>query len=93
MTVLDGHSHTLSFVAGIRGDRIACLDITECVECSNLEDAYELHSLDLASIGGVAFEHLGRESENKPLTSPRTLRVEHHDFTHLPRHRARRHLG
>lgn len=60
VTVLDGHPHTLSFLAGIRGDRIACLGVTEFGQSSNLEDAYEIHGIDVASIVGAALDHLGR---------------------------------
>lgn len=60
VTVLDGHPHTLSFLAGIRGDRIACLGVTEFGQSSNLEDAYEIHGIDVASILGAALDHLGR---------------------------------
>jgi len=60
VTVQDGHPHTLSFLAGIRGDRIACLGVTEFGQSSNLDDAYELHGIDVVSIVGAALDHLGR---------------------------------
>lgn len=60
VTVQDGHPHTLSFLAGIRGDRIACLGVTEFGQSSNLDDAYELHGIDVATIIAAALDHLGR---------------------------------
>lgn len=60
VTVQDGHPHTLSFLAGLRGDRIASLGVTEFGQSSSLEDAYALHGIDAASIVGAALDHLGR---------------------------------
>jgi pyruvate dehydrogenase E1 component len=60
VTVLDGHPHTLSFLAAARGDRIRCLGVTEFGQSSNLTDAYALHGLDPASIVDAALDHLGR---------------------------------
>lgn len=60
VTVQDGHPHTLAFLAGIRGDRIACLGVTQFGQSSSLEDAYHLHGLDVGSIVGAAMDHLGR---------------------------------
>lgn len=60
VTVLDGHPHTLSFLAGARGDRIRCLGVTEFGQSSDLADAYRLHGLDTASIAGAALDLLGR---------------------------------
>lgn len=50
MTVQDCHPHTLSFLAGVRGDRIRCLGVTGFGQSSDLEDAYALHGIDVASI-------------------------------------------
>jgi pyruvate dehydrogenase E1 component len=60
VTVLDGHPHTLAFLAAARGDRIRCLGVTEFGQSSNLPDAYALHGLDPASIVDAALDHLGR---------------------------------
>ncbi len=54
VTVLDGHPHTLSFLAGARGDRIQCLGVTEFGQSSNLTDAYHLHQIDTEAITGAA---------------------------------------
>ncbi len=60
VTVLDGHPHTLAFLAAARGDRIRCLGVTEFGQSTNLPDAYALHGLDPTSIVDAALDHLGR---------------------------------
>jgi pyruvate dehydrogenase E1 component len=60
VTVLDGHPHTLSFLAAIRGDRIRCLGVTEFGQSSGLADAYELHGLDVGSIADAALGLVSR---------------------------------
>ena len=60
VTVLDGHPHTLSFLAGIRGDRTQSLGVTEFGQSSELDDAYRIHGIDTASIVSAALTVLGR---------------------------------
>ncbi len=60
VTVLDGHPHTLSFLAGVRGDRIRSLGVTDFGQSSSVEDAYRLHGIDTASIVDAALGLLGR---------------------------------
>jgi pyruvate dehydrogenase E1 component len=60
VTVLDGHPHTLSFLAAARGDRIRCLGVTEFGQSSSLADAYALHGIDTAAITDAALSLLGR---------------------------------
>jgi len=60
VTVLDGHPHTLSFLAGARGDRIDCLGVSEFGQSSDLDDAYRLHHLDSGSITDAALTLLRR---------------------------------
>ncbi len=60
VTVLDGHPHTLSFLAGARGDRIHCLGVTDFGQSSDLTDAYVLHGIDTGSIIDGALGLLGR---------------------------------
>ena len=60
VTVLDGHPHTLAFLAAARGDRIRCLGVTEFGQSTNLPDAYALHGLDPASIVDAALDQVGR---------------------------------
>lgn len=60
VTVLDGHPHTLAFLAGVRGDRIRCLGVSEFGQSSSLDDAYALHGIDVASIVDAALVLLRR---------------------------------
>ena len=60
VTVQDGHPHTLSFLAGVRGDRIRCLGVTEFGQSSDLADAYALHGIDVTSIADAALTLAGR---------------------------------
>jgi pyruvate dehydrogenase E1 component len=60
LTVLDGHSHTLAFLAGARGDAIRCLGVTDFGQSSSVEDAYALHGIDEASLVRAALGLLGR---------------------------------
>jgi pyruvate dehydrogenase E1 component len=60
VTVLDGHPHTLSFLAGARGDRIRCLGVTEFGQSSNLDDAKKLHGIDADSVVDAALVNLDR---------------------------------
>lgn len=60
VTVLDGHPHTLAFLAGVRGDRIRCLGVTEFGQSSSLDDAYHIHHIDTGSIVDAALAMVGR---------------------------------
>ncbi|MFD5747415.1 pyruvate dehydrogenase [Streptomyces sp. NPDC127033] len=60
VTVLDGHPHTLSYLAGARGDRIRCLGVTEFGQSSDLADAYQLHGIGTEAILDAALTLLGR---------------------------------
>ncbi|MFI5429316.1 transketolase-like TK C-terminal-containing protein [Aeromicrobium sp. UC242_57] len=60
VTVMDGHPHTLSFLAGARGDRIRCLGVSDFGQSSNLADAYQLHGIDTGSIVAAALTLVGR---------------------------------
>lgn len=60
VTVLDGHPHTLSFLAAARGDRIRCLGVTQFGQSSDVHHAYRLHGIDPGSITDAALTLLGR---------------------------------
>ncbi|MFG1950322.1 pyruvate dehydrogenase [Micromonospora sp. NPDC048830] len=60
VTVVDGHPHTLSFLAGVRGDPIRCLGVEEFGQSSDLADAHRLHGIDASSIVEAALGLLGR---------------------------------
>lgn len=46
VTVLDGHPHTLAFLAGVRGVRSVHLGVTEFGQTGTLRELYRLHGLD-----------------------------------------------
>ncbi len=60
VTVIDGHPHTLSFLAGVRGDPIRCLGVREFGQSSDIDDAYRLHGIDTGSIVTAALGLVGR---------------------------------
>jgi pyruvate dehydrogenase E1 component len=60
VTVLDGHPHTLSFLAGVRGDVTRNLGVTEFGQSAALDDTYRLHGIDTGSIVDAALSVLGR---------------------------------
>ena len=60
VSVMDGHPHTLSFLAGVRGDRLRTLGVTEFGQSSDLRDAYALHNIDAGSIVNAALTLTGR---------------------------------
>lgn len=60
LTVLDGHPHTLSFLAAARGDRIRNLGVSEFGQSASLPEAHALHSIDVGSIVDAALTLLTR---------------------------------
>lgn len=60
VTVLDGHPHTLAFLAGVRGDRSRNLGVSDFGQGSSVSDAYEIHGIDAASIVANAFDLVDR---------------------------------
>jgi pyruvate dehydrogenase E1 component len=60
VTVVDGHPHTLAFLAGVRGDRGINLGVSEFGQSSSLEDAYKIHGIDSAAIVRAALNLLGK---------------------------------
>ena len=59
VTVIDGHPHTLSFLAAVRGAPIACLGVTEFGQSGDIGDLYRHHGLDAETIVGAALDLLG----------------------------------
>jgi pyruvate dehydrogenase E1 component len=60
VTVMDGHPHTMAFLAGLRGDRSRNLGVSEFGQSSDLHDAYRIHGIDTASIVDAAMTLAGR---------------------------------
>jgi pyruvate dehydrogenase E1 component len=56
VTVLDGHPHTLAFLAGVNRVRAAHLGVTRFGQSGDLESVYRYHGLDTDSIVGAALD-------------------------------------
>jgi pyruvate dehydrogenase E1 component len=56
VTVLDGHPHTLAFLAGVRRVPAAHLGVTKFGQSGDLEDVYRYHHIDADSIIGAALD-------------------------------------
>ena len=58
VTVLDGHPHTLAFLAGVRGAPITCLGVQRFGQSGDLAELYEHHDIDAESVLGAALDLL-----------------------------------
>jgi pyruvate dehydrogenase E1 component len=58
VTVLDGHPHTLSFLAAVRGAPIACLGVSNFGQSGDVGDLYEHFGIDASTIVGAAIDLL-----------------------------------
>ena len=58
VTLLDGHPHTLAFLAGVRGAPVACLGVQRFGQSGDLDDLYEHHAIDAESVVGAALDLL-----------------------------------
>ena len=56
VTVLDGHPHTLSFLAGVHGAGIASLGVSSFGQSGDVGDLYRHFGLDSETIVGSALE-------------------------------------
>jgi pyruvate dehydrogenase E1 component len=56
VTVLDGHPHTLAFLAGIHGVRSSHLGVTQFGQSGDLTSVYRYHGLDVDAIVGAALD-------------------------------------
>jgi pyruvate dehydrogenase E1 component len=56
VTVLDGHPHTLAFLAGVHGVPAAHLGVSTFGQSSDLAAAYALHGIDTNSIITAALQ-------------------------------------
>jgi pyruvate dehydrogenase E1 component len=58
VSVLDGHPHTLSFLAGIRRDSIACLGVADFGQSGDVDDLYRHFGIDADTIVGASLDLL-----------------------------------
>jgi pyruvate dehydrogenase E1 component len=56
VTVLDGHPHTLAFLAGVAGQPAAHLGVTAFGQSGSIEDAYRYHGIDQETIVGAVLD-------------------------------------
>jgi len=56
VTVLDGHPHTLAFLAGVRGVPASHLGVTGFGQSGDLESVYRYHGLDTDTLVGAALD-------------------------------------
>jgi pyruvate dehydrogenase E1 component len=54
--VLDGHPHTLAFLAGVNQVRCVTLGVTSFGQSGDLEDVYRYHGIDTDSIVRAALD-------------------------------------
>jgi pyruvate dehydrogenase E1 component len=59
VTVLDGHPHTLAFLAGIARTPIACLGVQDFGQSGDVQDLYRYFGIDADTIVGAAIDLLG----------------------------------
>lgn len=58
VTLLDGHPHTLAFLAGINGVRAVHLGVSRFGQSGDLDDVYRHHGLDTDSVVAAALDLL-----------------------------------
>ncbi|MGY1669061.1 transketolase-like TK C-terminal-containing protein [Geodermatophilus sp. SYSU D00710] len=56
LTVLDGHPHTLAFLAGVRSVPATHLGVTRFGQSGDLDSVYRYHGLDVDSLVGAALD-------------------------------------
>ena len=56
VTVLDGHPHTLSFLAGVNGTPIANLGVDDFGQVGDIGDLYRHYGIDTDTIIGAAWD-------------------------------------
>lgn len=56
VTVIDGHPHTLSFLAGVNGSPIACLGVSGFGQSGDVDDLYRHFGIDTDTIIGAAWD-------------------------------------
>jgi pyruvate dehydrogenase E1 component len=59
VTVIDGHPHSLSFLAAVNGSPIACLGVSDFGQSGDIADLYRHHGVDPETIVGAALDLLG----------------------------------
>jgi pyruvate dehydrogenase E1 component len=58
VTLLDGHPHTLAFLASVRAVPVACLGVQRFGQSGDLAELYEHHQIDAEAVVGAALDLL-----------------------------------
>jgi pyruvate dehydrogenase E1 component len=58
VTLLDGHPHSLAFLAGIHGARAAHVGVTRFGQSGDLASVYRHHGIDADAVVGAALDVL-----------------------------------
>jgi len=58
VSLLDGHPHTLSFLAAVHGVPMTCLGVQQFGQSGDLAELYEHHQIDAESVIGAALDLL-----------------------------------
>ena len=56
MSVLDGHPHTLSFLAAVNATPVACLGVHDFGQVGDVEDLYRHFGIDEDTIVGASWD-------------------------------------
>ena len=56
VAVVDGHPHTLAFLAAVHGVPIACLGVSRFGQSGDIGDLYRHHGIDAETIVGAALD-------------------------------------
>ena len=56
VSVLDGHPHTLSFLAAIAGAPLSCLGVQDFGQSGDVQDLYRHFGIDAETILGAALD-------------------------------------
>lgn len=59
VTVHDGHPHTLAFLAGVNGERIACLGVQDFGQSGDVDDLYRHFGIDTETVVGACLDLIG----------------------------------
>ena len=59
MTLIDGHPHTLAFLAGVHGVPITSLGVTEFGQSGDIGELYAFHGIDAETVVGAVLDQLG----------------------------------
>jgi pyruvate dehydrogenase E1 component len=58
VTLVDGHPHTLAFLAAAGGGRVSCLGVQRFGQSGDIGELYEHHQIDAESVVGAALDLL-----------------------------------